>query len=412
MSGPWFALVESNTTGTGRDFAEAARRHGLRPVLLAASPGRYPYVEELRLDVRAVDTTCLAAVESACRSLLSDGLAGVTSSSDSYVRTAALMAGRLGLPGPDPPAIARCRDKAVQRTWLAERGFPVPDFAVCSTPAQAADAARNLSVPVVVKPVHGTGSRGVLACAGPDAAGAWADELLALPDVPAVLVEREVVGAEYSVEVLDGDAVGVTRKHLGAPPHFVETGHDFPADVTEPAAARLASAAVEAARLIGLSAGPAHVELRLAAGGQPWLIEINPRLAGGLIPRLVRYATGRDLVDEVIASAAGRPRSPTTRRERFASIRFVVPSRGGVVRGVTGVAEARAVPGVVDVACAVSAGTRIRVEHSFADRVGHVIGVADSAAEAIRIAERALAGIEIPYRDSAPMVERQAEQRV
>jgi lysylphosphatidylglycerol synthetase-like protein (DUF2156 family) len=52
MTGPWFALVESNTTGTGRDFAEAARAHGLRPVLLARSPERYPYAAELGLDVR------------------------------------------------------------------------------------------------------------------------------------------------------------------------------------------------------------------------------------------------------------------------------------------------------------------------------------------------------------------------
>ena len=53
-----FVLVESNTTGTGRDFAEAARRHGLRPVLLASSPARYPYAAELGLETRAVDTGC------------------------------------------------------------------------------------------------------------------------------------------------------------------------------------------------------------------------------------------------------------------------------------------------------------------------------------------------------------------
>lgn len=36
--GAALVLVESNTTGTGRMFAAAARRLGLTPVLLAAEP--------------------------------------------------------------------------------------------------------------------------------------------------------------------------------------------------------------------------------------------------------------------------------------------------------------------------------------------------------------------------------------
>ena len=38
---PVLAMVESNTTGTGRAFATAARARGLRPVLLSARPERY-----------------------------------------------------------------------------------------------------------------------------------------------------------------------------------------------------------------------------------------------------------------------------------------------------------------------------------------------------------------------------------
>ena len=44
MTGGWLALVESNTTGSGRLFCSCARRLGLRPVLIARDPDRYPYV--------------------------------------------------------------------------------------------------------------------------------------------------------------------------------------------------------------------------------------------------------------------------------------------------------------------------------------------------------------------------------
>jgi biotin carboxylase len=398
MTRPWFVLLESNTTGTGRDFAEAARRHGLRPVLLARSPARYPYAAELGLDTREVDTGCAATVLGACRQLLATGLAGITSSSEYFMHTAALVAAELGLPGPDAAAVARCRDKAAQRQWLTDHDVPVPDFAVCRTPVQAHDAARAIAAPVVVKPVGGSGSEGVRACADPDTAAGWADHLLAGDTLGKVLVEREISGPEYSVEVVGGEVAGITAKYLGAKPHFVETGHDFPAPVTARVAERLASVARDAVRALGLVTGPAHVELRLDDMGDPYVIEVNPRLAGGLIPRLVRYATGRDLVSEVVAGLSGRPVRPAGTGDRHASIRFLVPPRSGVVSEVTGLDLARALPGVVEMNCAVTAGMPIRVEHSFTDRKGYVIALGGDAETAGKIAGRAVAGISIEYR--------------
>jgi biotin carboxylase len=396
MTGPWFVLVESNTTGTGRDFAEAARKHGLRPVLLARSPARYPYAAEIGLDTRELDTGCAATVMAVCTKLATAGLAGITSSSEYFMHTATTVAAELGMPGPDAAAVARCRDKATQRQWLSDNDVPVPDFAVCRTRAQAHDAARAMAVPVVVKPVAGSGSQGVRACADPDTAADWAHHLLT---GDTVLVEREISGPEYSAEVLGGEVAGLTAKHLGARPYFVETGHDFPAPVAARVAERLTSVARHAVRALGLGTGPAHVELRLDDMGDPYIIEVNPRLAGGLIPRLVRYATGRDLVSEVVAGLSGRPVRPARTGNGHASIRFLVPSRSGVVRDVTGLDLARAVPGVVEMSCAVTAGMPLQLENSFTDRKGYVIGVSGAAETAGKIADRAVARIVIEYQE-------------
>ncbi|WP_433338049.1 ATP-grasp domain-containing protein [Spirillospora sp. CA-294931] len=397
MRRPWFALVESNTTGTGRDFAEAARRQGMRPVLLTRAPERYPYVAELGLDVRPVDTTDEEAVLAACRDLGSDGLAGISSSSEVFVRVAAAVGRSLGLPAPDPGAIALCRDKAETRRHLARHGVAVPEFFACTTPAMVEKAVAELAEPAVVKPSQGTGSQGVRVCDDPAAAGWWARRLLHGDGVPAattVLVEREIRGPEYSVEVIDGTVVGITAKHVGSRPYFVETGHDFPARTSGPRGAALRSTTLAALRAVGLTTGPAHVELRLD-GEEPCLIEINPRLAGGLIPRLVGRALGRDLVSEVVAQAAGRPSpTPDARPERCSSIRFLLPGEG-TVASVSGLDLARSGRHVDEVVCTVSPGMRLEVEHSFKDRRGHVISVADRPEDAVAAAEHARGCIEI-----------------
>src|SRR5262245_11787525 len=114
MSDEWFVLVESNTTGSGRLFCVRGRELGLRPILLARDPARYPYVAEDGIDHRVVDTTDLAAVRAACDSL-GGRIAGVASSSEYSIATASEIARGLGLPHSDPAAVRHCRDKFRQR---------------------------------------------------------------------------------------------------------------------------------------------------------------------------------------------------------------------------------------------------------------------------------------------------------
>jgi argininosuccinate lyase len=169
MTARWFVLVESNTTGSGRLFCRAAVRAGLRPVLLARDPDRYPYVPADRIESRVVDTGSGPSVLAACTELDAAGgaVAGVTSSSEYFVGTAGEVARTLGLPHPDPAAIRDCRDKATQRSRLAAAGLPGPAFAAARSRDEAAAAAARIGFPVVVKPAAGSGSIGVRRCADP-----------------------------------------------------------------------------------------------------------------------------------------------------------------------------------------------------------------------------------------------------
>ncbi|HET6215252.1 MAG TPA: ATP-grasp domain-containing protein, partial [Micromonosporaceae bacterium] len=248
----------------------------------------------------------------------------------------------------------------------------------------------------VVKPVAGSGSIATRLCADPGEVAAAASAVLdadpaalALPVQDAVIVEGYLDGDEYSVETIDTQVVGVTRKLLGAPPYFVETGHDFPAPLPAADRAALGEATLAALRALGLGWGAAHVELRYGASG-PRVVEVNPRLAGGMIPRIVQLATGIDMIEQVIAGAAGRAGGLRPTRDGASSIRFLVAHTAGQLLGVDGLDAARLLPAVEEVGLIRAPGETLVLRHSFQDRLGYVITAAARVDTAARAADGAV----------------------
>ena len=103
------------------------------------------------------------------------------------------------------------------------------------------------------------------------------------------------------------------------------------------------------------------------------MIEVNPRLAGGFIPELVRLATGVDVIAQTMKLVLGEPTDLNSIFSRHASIRFVTAFRKGRLRRITGLKEASSVPGVADVQLYRASGDVIGGNHDFRDRIGHVI---------------------------------------
>ncbi len=376
----WIALIESNTSGTGRLFARAAVAQGFRPILLSDDPSRYAYATEDQLDTLQVDTNDISEVIAACQRLASDGgLSGVTSSSEYYVATAATVARRFGLPGPQAASIRDCRDKLKQRQKLETAGVPIPRFGAATSDRMAVNRAKELGLPVVVKAVSGSGSIGVKLCATLEEVAAHAAHLLSRQNdergraVPRhILVESLLEGVEYSVETFGQAVVGVTRKYLGQLPDFVEVGHDFPAELSRADTEAIHRVARQSLFALGLGWGAAHIELRLTADG-PHIVEVNPRLAGGYIPELVRIATGVDLISEAVRLVAGGEPDLKSSFGRYASIRFLLPGEDGLLRESWGMKEAVNLPGVAEVKLYVKPGSAVKRHGDFRDRIGHVI---------------------------------------
>lgn len=401
------ALVESNTSGTGRLFARVAIENGIQPILLTADAARYPYVAQDKLEVLQVDTQDEGAILSACRRLNAErAIAGVSSSSEYFVAAAARIAGQLGLPAPSPEAIAACRDKHEQRLRLAAAGIGSPSFRLATSADEAVTAAVELGLPVVTKPVYGSGSIGVKLCEDTAAVAAHAGKLLSQqenergqPIPQRILVEELVKGQEYSVETFNLVAIGITRKYLGSLPAFVEVGHDYPAVLNAELEGSIRQTALRALEVLGLGWGPAHVELRVTEDG-PKIIEVNPRLAGGFIPELVQLASGVDLISATVKQVIGQEPSLTPQRNQYASIRFIVPDREGKLGAINGLEEARAVPGVMRVETYNGNGLAY-LRGDFRDRLGHVIAIGEKSESARAAAETAHAKLALAFQSES-----------
>jgi argininosuccinate lyase len=401
MRNPTLVLVESNTTGTGRDFCIAARQLGYRPVVLARDPTRYDYLTREDIDTVQTDTTDDASLRATVRTL--GDVAGVASSSEYFIAAAARLAVSLGRAAPDPAAVQRCRDKLAQLAVLRRTGVPAPPGRSATNITQAVAAATTLGYPVVVKPRAGSGSVGVRRCDHPEQVAAHAAQLFTT-QATTILVQRHVTGPEYSVEVFDGHAMGIIRKHVTDTGEFVETGHDFPAPVATAVADSASQTAEWASRALGLGWGAVHVEMRLTPSG-PQIIEVNPRLAGGMIPRVISAAAGIDLVRCVIGAAVGRTADLTPRWQRGAAIRFLVAPRSGTLAGITGLDEAATMPGVVEVGALRPEGDLICREGSFRDRVAYVIASARTTADAADRCTAALGRLGAQWRPTEPSAE-------
>jgi argininosuccinate lyase len=342
MSAGSLVFIESNTTGTGELCIQRARERGFRVRFLTARPQFYQFLSRRLVLPEIVDT---ADVDAICEHLAGDtDVCGVMSTSEYFIDAAARVAARRSLPGPDPDAVQICRDKALLARTLTKAGVPAPETFAFDSPAAIEQFAPTLRYPVVLKPISGSGSVGVRLIANArellefGAALLKPDRRDRVPVASHVLVQDYIAGEEFSVELfgLDSGAhiLGYTRKHLGRVPFFVETGHDFPARIGARAQAALRDLVTRALDAVGYRVGPAHVECRVGADGHPMIIEINPRLPGGMIPQVIELATGVDLLGGLIDFSAGRKLDLSPSRSRHAGIRFFVAPRAGVIEAI------------------------------------------------------------------------------
>ncbi|MBP0938138.1 pyridoxal-phosphate dependent enzyme [Streptomyces sp. KCTC 0041BP] len=405
-------FVESNTTGTGMAALRLARELDFTPVLLTGEPGRYTGLDDTGAEVVVCDTNSLPALREAVQiRFRAQEIAGITTTSDFYVPTVAELATWLGAPGNPAEAMRTCRDKAKLRETLARAGVRQPRFVVVRDAAAGVTAAAKVGLPCVVKPVDDSGSTNVLCCTSAEEVSAHVTHILArtvnargLPTAGAALVEELADGPEYSVEMFSVEGrhhcVGITAKSVTGTPYFVEHQHLFPAPVPPAVAEELARTARAALTAAGVRSGPTHTELRLVADG-PVIIEVNPRLAGGMIPEMIRLATGTGLLEQQVRAATGQEPLLEPEFARQGGIRFLIAERAGRVLAIEGADRAAAVAGVDRVTVTVRPGAEVRPAQDAYGRLGYIIATSERPEEIEDVLDAAEREIRFVYEEFA-----------
>ena len=380
--------------GSGQlGLLEAAQERGVYVVAVdrdPAAPG-FRYADRRAIvsveDENAVDR--LAAAEQV-QGIIAPGI-------DFPVGLAARAAARHNLRHPLSPEVAQAAvSKLRQRERLAEAGIPHAPFLVCTTAADAEQAAAELGLPCVIKPPDRQGQRGLTVVTSAEDVVEAFETALAAARGQIVLVDKLVRGPELTVNAFsvggEFHPMTVTDRVVAEPPAFgVALAHVWPSELdaaTVDAAIGLARAAADA---VGIEDGPTYTQVLIGDDGAV-VGELAARLGGGHDAELCEAAIGVDLNGLAIAGALGEEISAAELRPQVAAggacVRFLVAPEGSV-EAVDGIERAEASDGVAWVRVYRQPGDEIRPLRQGSDRAGAVLAVGESRKQALARARRA-----------------------
>ncbi|MEG0310889.1 MAG: ATP-grasp domain-containing protein, partial [Eubacterium sp.] len=99
----------------------------------------------------------------------------------------------------------------------------------------------------------------------------------------------------------------LTQKSTTGAPHFIETGHFEPAEVTPTLRNKIISVIRKALDTLKIENGASHSEIMIDHSGEIKIIEIGGRMGGDCIgSELVPRSTGYDFVGMVLDIACGK----------------------------------------------------------------------------------------------------------
>ena len=181
--------------------------------------------------------------------------------------------------------------------WIAS-GLPTPRYRILTATDDWSTVARELGLPLIVKPANEGSTLGLTKVTAPAQLPA-AYELAARKYRDIALAESFVEGPEYTASILGEQALPLIR--IEAPQGNYDYQHKYFSDETRylcpcglPAEKETAfkALALRAFTLAGCS-GWGRVDLMLDGAGEPWLLEINtsPGMTGhSLVPMAARAA--------------------------------------------------------------------------------------------------------------------------
>ena len=380
------------------DALRAARRLVKRSAIVSTTQLSWQLQhvdDQLTVDPYNPASLCEAVVEYA---KLHDIAGAVTFDERAVVATATLQQA-LGLVGNTREAAYSSRNKYVMRCRFFDAGLATPEFGVVRSQNEAVRLANDrLAFPLVLKPLFGMASEGVLRVNNPaeledafsvvrriadDHRGFVGDD----PFNDCLLLEAYLPGSEVAVDgfLANGKfwSAGVFDKVDPLEgPTFLETIYVSPSALTTDTTERVVAEVGKGVAALGLTVGPVHAELRLTEQG-PVLLEIGARAIGGVCGRAHTYRLGFDYQELVLRASLGDLTEVARESQTPSGVMMIPPPRPGRLETVDGIEAARQVEGIRDVFIMSKPGDVLLALPEKGCYVGFIFATGDSQSEVI-----------------------------
>jgi carbamoyl-phosphate synthase large subunit len=231
----------------------------------------------------------------------------VTAATDHPILMMCQIADELNLPFPSYHSCFTLLDKGEFKALLEINDISHAKGGVYN--ADSIVVSEDFLYPVIVKPIRGSGSRGVIKCDISSDLQKSIDECLSFCNDDRYIIEEYLEGDEISIEAYVYEhklnIVQITDKNVSSPPYNVELGHMQPSKYLH-MISDITNFLHKIVDLVGLNNCVIHPEIKIK-NDIITIIEIGPRLGGDFITsKLVPLSTGIDMEEIQIKIATSQ----------------------------------------------------------------------------------------------------------
>ena len=288
---------------------ETAKRMGLFTILcdyLPDNPGQH-YADRFY----PVSTTDREAVLAVAQRERIDGI--LAYASDPAAPTAAYVAEKMGLPTNPYKAVETLCNKDMFREFLFTRGFHTPRAIGYKSKEEALAGISRFTLPVIVKPVDSSGSKGATVLSELSCVDSALDDAFSFSRGHRIIIEEFIekkhpylIGGD--IFVTDGQIIqwGLMNCHRdsGVNP-LVPVGKSYPPLLEDADLQAVKDTLQQLVTDLGIRFGPMNVELIIDSNNRVFPIDIGPRSGGNMIPDLLSMIFDCDVVEMSVRAAMG-----------------------------------------------------------------------------------------------------------
>ncbi len=268
-------------------------------------------------------------------------------------------------------AVLATRNKYLMRQKLKNTSVLSPGIQLLPITENALSLTEQVQFPCVLKPTFLSGSRGVIRANTPEEfidAFSQIQMLLSQQEIiqkggefaQKILVEDYIPGIEVALEglLVEGQLQLLALFDKPDPlegPLFAETIYVTPSRLSAKLQQDILQATQQTVETIGLREGPIHAELRCNDRGV-WPVEIAVRSIGGLCSRIFEFGGQVSLEKLILHHALDEDISCLNPPQEAAGVMMMPVPQPGALKNITGVEQARQMPGIENVVISITNG--------------------------------------------------------